>query len=213
MNQFEPCNFELLPKKIFHYSGKPVKKLRSDYWEKPKNRIFNSNGAKPIGLWVSLEDHESENNYNWEQWCRAEDFCVEDLKYKHLISLKENAKILLLDTPEKIKDFSYQYADNDINEMMRDFTLDNIEEFKHLIPDGPLKEHLFNRKYVYKIKWHELKNQFDGIFITPYQLPCRYNNDTFWYYGWDCSSGCIWNIDIIDKLEINNDDRMPVLSE
>lgn len=44
--------------------------------------------------------------------------------------------------------------------------------------------------YPYRIKWRHVASHFAGIDI-------RFNQDAdtnfYWYKGWDCSSGCIWN--------------------
>jgi hypothetical protein len=43
------------------------------------------------------------------------------------------------------------------------------------------------------IAWAAVAYDYAGILITPYQWSHRMTNHTFWYYGWDCASGCIWN--------------------
>jgi hypothetical protein len=49
-----------------------------------------------------------------------------------------------------------------------------------------------------KIDWHAVARDYDGIVIAPYQW--RHRMNFMWYYGWDCSSGCIWNGDAIEQL-------------
>jgi|ERR1043166_6922972 hypothetical protein len=52
------------------------------------------------------------------------------------------------------------------------------------------------------INWRKLKDQYDGIIISPYQWSARLSPKSNWYYPWDCSSGCIWNLQKIKiKLE------------
>lgn len=46
--------------------------------------------------------------------------------------------------------------------------------------------------------WAAIREAYDGIVIAPYQWGCRY--DVSWYYGWDCASGCIWNLDAIESV-------------
>ena len=48
------------------------------------------------------------------------------------------------------------------------------------------------------INWDRVSERWDGLFIMPYQWSQRL--EFAWYYGWDCSSGCIWNIDIVQTL-------------
>ena len=56
-------------------------------------------------------------------------------------------------------------------------------------------------KGIYYIDWSSTYKNYDGIVIAPYQWNCRYG-DHIWYYTWDCASGCIWNIDAIEKIEL-----------
>lgn len=69
----------------------------------------------------------------------------------------------------------------------------------------------FNQKYGCKyhdidgfIDWKKVSSQYDGIEINPYQTPFRYKYS--WYYSWDVSSGCIWNLDGV-KLELLTDNH------
>lgn len=63
----------------------------------------------------------------------------------------------------------------------------------------PVKE-----KYglMFVVDWSNIAENYDGIIITPYQWKCRNHQSCFWYYGWDCASGCIWNLDAIDKFQL-----------
>ena len=48
------------------------------------------------------------------------------------------------------------------------------------------------------IDWNKVRTIYQGIIITPYQWKLRH---TFlWYYGWDCASGCIWDISTVKTL-------------
>ena len=43
------------------------------------------------------------------------------------------------------------------------------------------------------IDWQRVAKTFDGIIIAPYQWSHRLVSPASdWYYGWDCSSGCLW---------------------
>ncbi len=50
------------------------------------------------------------------------------------------------------------------------------------------------------INWYAVAQEYDGILITPYQWQARH--EFFWYYGWDCASGCIWNPRLIKSIEV-----------
>lgn len=65
-----------------------------------------------------------------------------------------------------------------------------------------------NRKYrspesevVNWVNWNKVMEDFDGIVISPYQWSLRLESQFFWYYGWDCAGGCIWN-PVFDLKEI-----------
>lgn len=40
--------------------------------------------------------------------------------------------------------------------------------------------------------WSRLREEWDGVEISPYQWERRLELDFLWYYGWDCASGVIW---------------------
>lgn len=47
------------------------------------------------------------------------------------------------------------------------------------------------------IAWAEVAQRYQGVIIAPYQWARRYS--AFWYYGWDCASGCIWDLSAIGE--------------
>ena len=44
-----------------------------------------------------------------------------------------------------------------------------------------------------KIDWPRLASEFCGIENCPYRVESRMEEFTYWYYGWDVASGCIWS--------------------
>ena len=50
------------------------------------------------------------------------------------------------------------------------------------------------------IDWEAVASAHDGVVIAPYQWSRRSTLD--WYWGWDCASGCIWNLDAIDEFAV-----------
>jgi hypothetical protein len=50
-----------------------------------------------------------------------------------------------------------------------------------------------------QIDWPKIAKEYDGIYFPVYypELRDKYR----WYYSWDCSSGCIWNIDPLIPTE------------
>ena len=51
------------------------------------------------------------------------------------------------------------------------------------------------------LDWHRIGMAYDAVVIAPYISECRLAGDTFWYYSWDCASGCAWNTDVIETRE------------
>jgi hypothetical protein len=130
--------------------------------------------AKPNGIWFSVE---AENvGYNWKEWCELERFQLQSLQYSYDIILKEYAKIIHLKTSEEIFQFTKKY---------------------------PLKTRDWDVEWdTYQLEWNEVKKIYQGIIISPYQWPCRLSLESCWYYGWDCSCGCIWDLDCIEEFKL-----------
>lgn len=111
----------------------------------------------------------------WEEWSKEADYNIEGLAYSHPIILLPFAKILRLSSAESIDEFTKQYI---------------------AAPRNPL---CFDRD-TYEINWAPIKEAYQGIIIAPYQWGCRLSPDTMWYYGWDCASGCIWDLAAIESF-------------
>ncbi|MBV8594525.1 MAG: hypothetical protein JOZ27_09525 [Caulobacteraceae bacterium] len=50
------------------------------------------------------------------------------------------------------------------------------------------------------VRWRDLAQIYDGIVIAPYLWSRRLG--PLWYYGWDCASGCIWNVAAIAETRL-----------
>lgn len=150
-----------LPTKIFHYSKDKIEFLRNDFI----NSCYEENSMKPNGFWVSIEDDEKD--ISWFEWCKKEEFRIENLKYKYALKLSNKANILHLKTVGEIEEFTNNYR----------------------------SDLFFRSKLTYNlsINWKKVKERYDGIIISPYQWDCRLRLNTTWYYPWDCASGCLWN--------------------
>ena len=53
------------------------------------------------------------------------------------------------------------------------------------------------------IDWSKVAQKYSGIEIAPSIV--KYYSELDWYYGWDVSSGCIWNSDAIKDIKKLND--------
>lgn len=99
----------------------------------------------------------------WADWCRLERYRLDDLALAYEATLAADASILRLSTPDQLDEFTLQYQVEDA--LMRGF----------------------------EIRWDAVADLYDGIIIAPYVYERRLTRHTYWYYGWDCASGCIWN--------------------
>lgn len=126
--------------------------------------------GKPEGLWVSVDGAD-----DWPAWCREESFAVHRLQVAHRVVLEPGANVLHLDDLPGLHAFTARFAEQD------DFT----RRFPRRAKD-PAK---------WPINWARVADVFDGVIVAPYQRRARPRYD--WYYGWDCASGCIWNLDAV----------------
>ena len=171
----------MMLKKLYHYRETPLEKLESLDYSSSDHYLKQPISSKPYGLWVSVEDYE--DDMTWELWCQREEFYPESLQSKHQVKLKETARILHLKTAEEIHEFGFKYRGNN---------QDHFDRFVGVACDP----------YVYLINWVPVKEAWDGIIIAPYNWECRIPSETSWYYGWDCASGCIWNLDCIEEFSL-----------
>lgn len=113
-----------------------------------------------------------ETSHGWKSWCEDREFGLERLKKETRFKV-DLTNVILVDTIEKLSSFTKEFS----------YTpkwADGLEIVKY-------------------INWPEVKKLYSGIIITPYQWECRLDPDLFWYYSWDCASGCIWDL---TKLKI-----------
>ncbi len=69
-------------------------------------------------------------------------------------------------------------------------TVEDIDKFTQAFSKG--------ERYSYRnIRWAHVAQLYQGLVITPYQWERRNHVDTFWYYSWDCASGCVWDMSIV----------------
>lgn len=114
-----------------------------------------------------------ENEYGWNEWCTSEDYALKRLKYQHKVILKKEAKILHLKSNNDILNFTKEY--------------------------GSLSDDFFIN---WAVDYNSVKSKYQGIIISPYQWDCRLHPQCGWYYGWDCASGCIWDLSCIKIFQL-----------
>lgn len=130
---------------------------------------------KSQGLWLSVED-----GWGWRDWCEGEEWGLDALILQYEITLEAKAEILYLRSPGEIDDFTDNFGVGDV-------TL--------------ISNQLAWPKGFQLVNWLQVAERWQGIIIAPYQHSRRLDTHTFWYYGWDCSSGCIWDAKAIEKVE------------
>lgn len=126
---------------------------------------------KPDGLWVSVDGDD-----DWPSWCQSAGFHVAGLEHRHRVVLHHAANIRFLTSPADLDEFTREYAEK---------------------PQVGGLQFVGGRSY-WGINWQEVAAEHDGIVIAPYQWSRR--NTLPWYAGWDCASGCIWNLHAIAVL-------------
>ena len=153
--------------------------------EKLETRSYDQNEfrwhAKPHGLWVSVEGENVGDN--WKEWCEGEKFELECLVNSYEVMLKDDANILQLKTAEEIFEFTKKF---------------------------PIKTRDWDAEWdTYQLDWNKVKSLYQGIIISPYQWGCRLALESCWYYGWDCSSGCLWDLTCIKEWKRLPKDSLP----
>jgi len=112
-----------------------------------------------------------EDGDGWKDWCESEGFRLDDFKVEHEVILVPDASILRLSSPQDIDTFSAKYK--------------NIQESPY--------------SYL-QIDWRSVARRYQGIIIAPYQWARRLYQGCNWYYGWDCSSGCVWDAAAVKSI-------------
>lgn len=125
---------------------------------------------KPFGLWFSVEIEGLSDG--WKEWCEIESFALDALAHQTEIIFKEDARILRISNIDELDEFTKQYNN----------------------PNGLLPNRALG------IKWDVVAESYQGIIIAPYIWERRLHIDTTWYYGWDCASGCVWDVSAIATL-------------
>lgn len=140
---------------------------------------------KPNGLWYSID-------WSWVDWCKDNTGWTHRNHFELEIDL---TKVLLIDTGNKLKEFAKNFGE--IPEWQKE--LANSDAMKKLW-DNPKRDY---------INWKQVAEKYSGIEINPYHRMQR--RDYLWVSGWDVSSGCIWNLELIKsvkQIEKNNYEKV-----
>lgn len=127
--------------------------------------------AKPRGLWLS-----DESDHGWSKWCEDEGFRDTSKQARTEFTLAPGANVLHLTTTADVLAFSSRY---------------------------PLPPNLYGpEQYDMNaggVDWIRVREEYNGLLITPYSWAARLDSRAAWYYGWDCASACIWHLSAIQQ--------------
>lgn len=123
---------------------------------------------KPRGLWVSVAGPA-----DWPTWCRGEDFHVDSLRHVADIELAADHRVRVITTVAELDGFTRAYQ----------------------APPSPRLHRLTPG-----IDWHQVTRDHDGLIVATWLYDWSWtlsDDPRAWLWGWDCTSGCIWNLDAI----------------
>lgn len=165
--------------RLIHYSGAPLV-LEAMTYPQPNDSAQDVWWAKPKGLWLSVDDA-------WEDWCRGEEFGFDRLTHTSEVILAPDNHVLWIKSVPAMDHFTREFGFH-----------------KNLFPDNP--DHLAAWSLRRRgIDWSKVAAVYQGLIIAPYQYQRRFHDLTTWYYGWDCASGCIWDLSAIERIrEVEN---------
>lgn len=153
-------------------------------------------GYKPKGAWLSNKFKEK-GNWTWVNFVISENFnnkvhpLKNDIYLVKLIDDKE--KILRLKTPLDMINFTLKYG------VLTQRSQQKLERMKKENYYGELTD---------DINWKKVQDDgYYGIDISPYIFEMR--EQLIWYFGWDCSSQCIWDYRGIKSItKLNTDEEL-----
>jgi len=110
----------------------------------------------------------------WEDWCR--DNMNHWIKKYNIELTIDESKILILKTIHQVDRFREEF--------------ESVSDYSDLIKE---------------VDWEKVKQWYPGIEIQNYHKIKEWGFnpmfDCMWFYGWDVSSGCIWDLSIVKKYK------------
>ena len=94
----------------YHWAAEPVKLHRTSYPQ--------SGHPKPNGLWFDV-------NGSWKQWCEATRVHLQDLCYRHTVTIYDASRVLFLRNAKDIDAFTLEYR-HDMSDLIQ--PLQNSED-------------------------------------------------------------------------------------
>jgi len=148
--------------KLIHYGSSRFDRDRFTPIKNDKMSLIN----KPLGgLWTSPIN----SRYGWREYCLENEFNLNKLEESFCITLKETAKILIIDSAETLEEMP--------------LIVDNFFDF------------IFATRPKVVINFEELAKQYEAIWLTLKGLREMDWVSPLNLYGWDCESILIMNPD------------------
>lgn len=164
--------------------------LVSQHWDKPKEYYRYSDDTARLcypfdALWASPID----TSLSWVDYCKRNKFNLDKFGYCQIFSLKNDAKILIIDSLDSLNKFlkkyakKVQYSDSDVS---REEKLIDVTE--------DIDVHQWVSCGLYRFNWNAIINDYDCMEISH---DFNFNLMHRLFYTWDCDSIVIWNPKII----------------
>jgi hypothetical protein len=120
---------------------------------------------------------------DWPTFCNS-DYPAGMRPERHLVTLRADANLLVLDSHDAVVGLAERFPD--ANNRSVDTSCHD------------------------KIDWPAVAREYDGIVVPQLQRHVWREMAANWYYGWDCSCACIWNMDAVETaVHQGPRDRMP----
>jgi hypothetical protein len=106
----------------------------------------------------------------WARWCHGEEFGLDRLLHKSVVDV-DLGRVLLMKNNEDILSFEKQYR--------------------------CAESWIADVRYV---EWGAVALDYSGVILVNYDRDFIINNAGIWSWGWDCSSGVIWDLSAIKEI-------------
>jgi hypothetical protein len=162
-----------------HLSRKPISSVTC----KTKEQEIDQ---KPKGIWYDC-------NGQWIDFAETDYHdAIKSMNYIYEVIPKEK-NIKTIRNEEDIIQFTKQYGIWEDYRTGRYVSKSYVDLEKEINDNSLLKYIDIEKLNFNKIDWPRLASEFCGIEICPYRGESRMEDFTYWYYGWDIASGCIWS--------------------
>lgn len=175
--------------------------------------------TKPSGkycknlFWGSFDDDDK--YLTWDNWCKYQEF--RNNRYFMNFKLKDDAKILSIDSYMSVYEFFKEFSTLDENELiqLKNFAVlcdryyakneySNLSKSEQLRIEETISEKMYSdiqdiiySKDTIMNSWEEIFKKYDGIEVIHFD----FNFVHLFFDTWDCDSICIWNKSKIVLLE------------